>query len=98
MSRHAHKWEIDRTEFSHSRRVFSILWICTQGRCIGTKTVELKPLRKPSKDARTDEEVHERQADRKLQECKISFEVAGWPEGTDEDFDHLLNEHVLRPA
>ena len=64
MSRHSHKWEIETTVFRYSSRVFSVYWVCTQGRCTGTKTVELKPLRKPSKDARTDEEVCERKADR----------------------------------
>ena len=64
MSRHSHKWEIQETSFLHALRIFRVYWICTQGRCTGTKTVELKTLRKPSKDASTDEEVFERKADR----------------------------------
>ena len=65
MSRHSHKWEIEETQFNHSSRVFAVYWVCTQGRCTGTKTVALKPVRKPSKDAPTDEDVHERKTDRK---------------------------------
>jgi hypothetical protein len=89
MSKHAHRWAIRETGFDHMSRVFSVYWVCTQGRCTGTKTIEMKAARKPSKDARTDEELHERKADRALY-CTVSPEVAGWPEGTDADFEHLI--------
>ena len=65
MSRHSHKWEIERTQFNHSSRVFTAYWVCTLGRCPGTKTVELKPVRKPSKDAPTDEDVFDRKVERR---------------------------------
>jgi hypothetical protein len=95
MSKHAHRWAIQETGFNHLTRVFSVYWVCTQGRCTGTRVVDSKPVRKPSKDARTDEELHERKTDRALHGCTISPEVAGWPEGTDAAFDHLFTKTTM---